>query len=113
MGVECVSVPSRATHLMFLPVLGSRESEPTGRNKTSLCLSARNVGLPEHPELVPLQNLFGHFVVLHAQAQNGFPLRMGDKGVKIVDVELSFEKRRHEPVQLRGGIDLNGQQLTL
>src|SRR5450759_2503646 len=26
MGVECVCVPRRATHLMFLPVLGSNES---------------------------------------------------------------------------------------
>ena len=37
---------------------------------------------------------------------------MRDKRIKVVDVEFGFEKCRHEPVQLRGGIDLHGQQLT-
>src|SRR5216110_4125005 len=36
MGVECVSVPSRPTHLMFLPVLGSKESGRPFSSETRL-----------------------------------------------------------------------------
>src|SRR5438034_1169888 len=36
MGVECVSVPSRATHLMFLPVLGSKEAGRPFSSETML-----------------------------------------------------------------------------
>src|SRR5437762_1083734 len=75
--------------------------------------SAGNVRLPEHSKLMALQNLFGDVVVLHAQAEDGFALGMRDEGIKVIDVKLSLEEGRHEVVQFRGGIDFNGQQITL
>lgn len=49
-----------------------------------------NIALPQRPELMPPQSLFCHIVILHAQGHDGLPLRMRNKRVQVVDVELGL-----------------------
>src|SRR2546430_16203551 len=64
MGVECVSVPSRATHLMFLPVLEAKEpgrplsSEPMFRDQAwpHCGWSAAQARKPPAPRPRPQEN---------------------------------------------------------
>jgi len=86
-------------------IVGNTNSHPTK--------SAGNVRLSKDAELMLLQDLFGNIVILHTQAKNGFALRMRDKGVEVIHIELGFEQGGHEVVQFGGGIDLDGQQITL
>ena len=46
-----------------------------------------NVHLPENAKLMTGQDLLGHFVVLHAQGENRFALRLRDEGIKIINVQ--------------------------
>ena len=61
------------------------------------------IRLPQRSELMPAQGLFGQLVVFDAQADDGFAFRVGDEGIKIIDVQLGFQQGRHELVQLSGG----------
>jgi hypothetical protein len=56
----------------------------------------------QNPDLMALQHLFGEFVVLHAQTEEGRALRVRYEGIEIVDVELGLQHGSHELVQLGG-----------
>ncbi len=57
------------------------------------------------------QGLFGEFVVFEAEADDGFAVRLGDEGVKVVDVEFGLEEGFHEVFQL-AGIDFDDDELA-
>src|SRR6266446_1549088 len=79
----------------------SPPGEASAVNSFQMPLSG-NIRLSQHAELVPAQRLLGHFVVFHAQSDDRFAFRMGNQGVKIIDVQFGFEQSGHQPAQLRG-----------
>ena len=52
--------------------------------------STGNIGLAQGAELMAVEHLFSHLVIFHAQAEDGFALRMRDEGIEIVDIQLGL-----------------------
>jgi len=59
------------------------------------------------------QDLLGDLVVFHAQGQDRFAMRVRNKRVEIIDVQLGFQQRRHELIQIGRGIQFYNQQFAL
>src|SRR5262249_44176624 len=50
--------------------------------------------------LVAFQSLLGRFIILHAQADQGFPLWLRNKGIEIINVQFRLEQCRHKPIEV-------------
>ena len=55
--------------------------------------------------------MLGGFVVLDAEAEDGFALGLRNEGVEVIDIQFGFEQGRHEAVQIGGG-GLDNEQVA-